>query len=1420
MFHFYGVYHKRFTAVKKIYPAENSRKGMNTMAQKKSRRILSALVSAVMLISAFTPFSALAAEEDYILNISDRKFFDHTTFTTSQDGSIDLGFRRADGTNISSDGQDMVSEEPLKLKQTVMNDWKSAFYTLAENYPTDKPIVFDIQFKAYLDDYSVSSPQIGLRLNTNIGLFSADAMGWRGIPLIEAEKDKMHTMRFVLTKGEDGNALVYYSYDGADYSTSSGTSAVTGDSWDNNGAKDNSGNPAEVRFYPIVLPSGDRSEVGGTWEDGVTALETAVNWEFHSFTAYQSDNVPPATDEPEATPTQAPGEDIDYVLNISDRKYFNHNTQITSQDGSADLNYYGGTGSTITSDGQDTVSSEPIKVKQTVTSDWKSAFHTPADNFSTSQNTVFDIQFKVSLDDYSQPSPYVGLRLYTDNGLVNCEGFGWRGMQLIEAEKDKMYTMRYVLTKDSSGNAVVYSSLNGEAYRETVGSAVPEEATDWGYIINGKGGQMRFMPTSIPNEGRKAQGEGEQTWSDGETPLETAVNWEFYSFTAYQTDEIPNPPSATNPPSGDDKDYILNLSDNKVLDDKALTVTQNGSIGIKYYGSNSKDGSLATRVYSDNPQIASSAPIKVEQVKASEYKTTFMIPGESFTTDKNIVLDIKFKVYLEDYEKTSPYVGIKLTHEGNYINETNGMSYSGIQLTENEKDDMHTMRFVIANNGNETNPNAARIYFSYDGAAYSTEDRSTTDLGTIENYGPKNFRIYPVAIPVREEFDIGTDDAEKLLDTTVNWEIYSITAYQTDKIPGEGDDWGEEGGDEEPLPTALPVPTAVPIPSDLQGNIVRAYPEGKMKAAVISLDDGSNWCLDSDLRAIEILKAHGAKATFNIVPGNSYGTFLDDLKTNYEGMEVASHSNTHPQLDEATDDEFQRELQLSKTALDNAWGEPIGGLAYPYSCAASSDPVRLRMIQDMGYRYARNCIMTGKFDVPESFYDLNPTGWITIERDWDNGTTQGLMDAFKDMDASNEWKMMLLAGHAWQLSADESEPRGDIWDKFEEFAQYLEDNSDTIWNPTTIELVDYVTACRQLTVTKGEDGNVNIYNPSYMNVWANVDGVPTEIPAGETVTVGVKAEMPERDFIAKEYLLDIDDNIVVDDKSNTIADNGTLISTSGVQSSSTNDVFVVRQQKTSVWTGYLNVTSPTPQEIVIDKPVVIEAKYNVALDDYSVAVPKVRFALALTDLGIYANTGVGTGIYTPAEGDGDKIVKFIIDPNSKKVYYTTDGKVFNSYDASGLSTSSVFGAGIRLYMNVCPNDDNMSGDGDGSTALTTNVYWNFDYVKMYKLEDDEALKLVSDSLSVEGNTASYTINVRNHYPSEAKNGTVMAALYDENGRLIKTDVQTISVDALKKASVEGNFDVTGLTNYTVKAFLWNGLDDMNPFDKSYELIDQ
>ncbi len=1113
------------------------------------------------------------------------------------------------------------------------------------------------------------------------------------------------------------------------------------------------------------------------------------------------------------TPLAAFAADGDYILNIGDTKVFDHTNFTTTQTGSANLYYYGCDGTSISSDGQDVESDKPIKVNQTVMTDWKSAFWTEGQNYSTDQNTVVDITFKVSLEDYSQPSPYVGLRLYTTNNYVNCDGIGWRGMQLTASGKDKLHHMRYVLSKGEDGKAVVLYSLDGAAYSTSNGSDVPDEALTWGY--DGKGGetaQLRFMPTAIPSAGRTDPEGNQNSFNDGVDPLDTPVNWEFYSFTAYQTDEVPEPPQPTQDPSLSDREYFLNISDQKLFDDKNSTVSQDGSITIGFFGS---DG--VSRIYSDQPRVVSSAPIKIEQTKASDYKTCFTIPGDTIVSDRNAVIDVKFRVSLEEYPNEYPRIGISLAHSGGqtgYIDQSFGMNWAGAALTESEKDKDHTVRFVISPEGNATNPGCMKIYYSYDGADYNTNEKSNIAADSVETYGGQ-LRLWIEALLERNAFVDGVD----ALPTIVNWEIDSIEGYYADDIPkaDEGYSGSGSGGDEEELPTAYPVATAVPIPAEFKDSIVRAYPEGRMKAAVISLDDGADWCLDSDLKAIEILKRHNAKATFNLVPGNASQDYKNALTENYAGMEVASHSNTHPQLDQADNATFKRELELSKTAIESAWGSEIGGLAYPYSCAASSDPVRLRMIQDLGYRYARNCIMTNSYDVPESFYDLNPTGWVSIERDWDNGTVQRHMDNFASMDASSEWKMLFLAGHAWQFNATTpeeeeagTEAREDIWNEFEQFVTYLEENSADIWNPTTIEIVDYVTACRMLTVTANENG-ASLYNPSEMTVWANVDGVPTEIGAGATVQVSVKPEPEERPFKADEYIVDIDDNITVSDSANSIADGTSLLnSTSGVMSSSTSDEFIVRQEKKQIWTGYLNFVAPQPAAMSIDKPVVIEARYRVTLDDYSVPSPKARLALALTNFNIYANSNASTEIYTPLDTDGYRTVKFIVDPVTAKVYTMSDGKLISTVDAQGLTTGSTFANGIRLYMNVCPADDNMSNDGDGSTALSTSVYWNFDYVKMYELEDSDTLRIVSATYEADGGNAGYSVRIRNDHPTASGSAVMIAALYDGNGRLVKTEIKDASAAPLTKTAVTGSFDVTGLTDYSIKAFLWDSAEGMTP----------
>ncbi len=466
----------------------------------------------------------------------------------------------------------------------------------------------------------------------------------------------------------------------------------------------------------------------------------------------------------------ASAEEPDYILNISDTKVFDHTSGATTQTGSVNLYYYGGPGSSISSEGQDMESDKPIKVNQTIMSDWKSAFWTEGKNFATDKNTVFDITFKVYLDDYSQPSPYVGLRLFTSNNYVNCEGMEWRGIQLQESEKDTLHHMRYVLSKGEDGKAVVLYSLDGAAYKTSTGGAVPDEAGNWGYTADGDYAQLRFMPTSIPSIGRMT-GSTMNTLNDGEDVLDTPVNWEFYSFTAYQTNEVPDPPVQEEP---EEISYIVDLSDKKYI--SGNTVKQDGSADVPFYV-NTGVGTISSD-YADEP---SGAPIKIRQVLASDYQLWFTIPTASFKNNKNTVIDVKFKVSLEDYSYGWPQIGLSLSHQNGtngFINQSFGMGWRGAALNEADKDKVHTVRFVVSPEGNATNAGCMRIYYSYDGAEYSINDNSNIAVDPAGSYDGE-LRLWVEALLERNAFTDGKD----ALPTAVNWEIYSMTAYQTSSLP-------------------------------------------------------------------------------------------------------------------------------------------------------------------------------------------------------------------------------------------------------------------------------------------------------------------------------------------------------------------------------------------------------------------------------------------------------------------------------------------------------------------------------------------------------------------------------------------------------------------------------------------------------------
>ncbi len=67
------------------------------------------------------------------------------------------------------------------------------------------------------------------------------------------------------------------------------------------------------------------------------------------------------------------------------------------------------------------------------------------------------------------------------------------------------------------------------------------------------------------------------------------------------------------------------------------------------------------------------------------------------------------------------------------------------------------------------------------------------------------------------------------------------------------------------------------------------------------------------------------------------------------GMEIASHTLSHPNLDDLTEKEASREIRESKVLLEERLGIPVRGFCYP---RGRHNNALVRLVQESGYNYA------------------------------------------------------------------------------------------------------------------------------------------------------------------------------------------------------------------------------------------------------------------------------------------------------------------------------------------------------------------------------------------------------------------------------------------------------------------------------------
>lgn len=217
------------------------------------------------------------------------------------------------------------------------------------------------------------------------------------------------------------------------------------------------------------------------------------------------------------------------------------------------------------------------------------------------------------------------------------------------------------------------------------------------------------------------------------------------------------------------------------------------------------------------------------------------------------------------------------------------------------------------------------------------------------------------------------------------------------------------------------------------------------KAVTFSYDDG----VTQDVQMIQLMNKYGLKGTFNL---NSEllgsGNFLtgedyrichykihpEDVRSVYEGHEVAVHTLTHVNLTTVDDAEVIRQVEQDRRNLSQLVGYEVVGMAYPCGGVNNDDRVAKLIRDHTGVAYCRTITTNNSFDLQENLYRFNPTSY---HHDFDS--MMKLAEQFIAMKPDKP-QIFYIWGHSY-----EQDFRSDYWTKLEDFFNLISGHEDIFY---------------------------------------------------------------------------------------------------------------------------------------------------------------------------------------------------------------------------------------------------------------------------------------------------------------------------------------------------------------------------------------
>ena len=224
-------------------------------------------------------------------------------------------------------------------------------------------------------------------------------------------------------------------------------------------------------------------------------------------------------------------------------------------------------------------------------------------------------------------------------------------------------------------------------------------------------------------------------------------------------------------------------------------------------------------------------------------------------------------------------------------------------------------------------------------------------------------------------------------------------------------------------------------------------------------DDG----VYTDVRLIGILREYGAKATFNLNPGNApeetrqtkWFTFADgphrwnyrgfdagkiavkDWKHVYNGFKVASHCWKHECAGKVADEEFVEAAVKARKLLEDIFETECPGFAWP--CGLNT-PETVKLLKEAGFAYGRTTVNTDDVTACPEPLTLNSSCRFYDEK-----------FITKYQQAKETTGVFYFWGHSYEMM-----DCAGLWDQLEQKIRYITEDPDAEW----VDVIDLVPLCK------------------------------------------------------------------------------------------------------------------------------------------------------------------------------------------------------------------------------------------------------------------------------------------------------------------------------------------------------------------------